>query len=69
MAVVQAYILRILEEAGPGMKVRLVYIAAIPCTVSSSVADPDPYRICLGLPDPDPVVRGTDPDLSIIEQK
>ncbi len=42
MAVVQAYILRILEEAGPGMKVRLnMYIAAISCTDSSSVADPD----------------------------
>jgi hypothetical protein len=42
VAVVQAYILRILEEAGPGMKVRLnMYIAAIPCTDSSSVEDPD----------------------------
>jgi hypothetical protein len=42
VAVVQAYILRILEEAGPGMKVRLfMYIAAFPYSVSSSVADPD----------------------------
>ncbi len=41
MAVVQAYILRILEEAGPGMKVRLMCIAAFPCSVSSSVVDPD----------------------------
>ncbi len=38
-------------------------------TTSSSVADPD---LCVsGLPDPDPLVRGTDPvpDPSIIKQK
>jgi hypothetical protein len=34
---------------------------------SSCVADPDPY--VLGLLDPDPLVRGTDPDPSIIKQK
>ncbi len=27
-----------------------------------SVADPDPYGMFFGLPDPDPLVRGTDPD-------
>ncbi len=33
-----------------------------------SVADPDPY--VLGLPDPDPSVKGTDPDPEpIIKQK
>ncbi len=35
--------------------------------LSSSVADPDPY--VLGLPDPDPLVRCTDSDPSIIQQK
>jgi hypothetical protein len=37
-----------------------------------SVADPDRVRrirMVLGLPDPDPLVRGTDPDPSIIKQK
>jgi hypothetical protein len=33
----------------------------------SSVADPDPY--VLGLPNSNPLVRGTDPDLFIIKQK
>jgi hypothetical protein len=52
VAVVQAYILRILEEAGPGMKVHInMYRIKLPflevigskqCTVLSSVADPDP---------------------------
>jgi hypothetical protein len=32
----------------------------------NSVADPDP--MFLGLPDSDPLVRGTDPDPSIIKQ-
>jgi hypothetical protein len=37
----------------------------------ASVADPDPYGIVLGLPDPDPTVRGTHPvpDPFIIKQK
>jgi hypothetical protein len=30
--------------------------------LSSSVAHPDPHRMVLGLLDPDPVVRSTDPD-------
>ncbi len=38
-----------------------------------SVADPVPYGMCVGPPDPapDPLVRGTDPDpdLSIMKQK
>jgi hypothetical protein len=37
-----------------------------------SVANPDPYDpYVFGLPDPDPLIRGTDPDpdLSIIKQK
>jgi hypothetical protein len=33
----------------------------------SNVAGPDPYD--LGLPDPVPLVRGTEPDPSIIKQK
>jgi hypothetical protein len=41
--------------------------------VPSNVVDPDPYGIFLGLQDldPDPLIRGTDPDLdpSIIKQK
>ncbi len=32
----------------------------------ASVADPDPY--VLGLPDPDPLVRGKDPDHSILKE-
>ncbi len=37
----------------------------------ASVADSDPYGIFLGLPDQDPIVRGTDPapDTSITKQK
>ncbi len=31
--------------------------------VFSSVGDPDPH--VLGIPDPDPLVRGTDPDPSL----
>jgi hypothetical protein len=44
--------------------------ARVHCT-DTSVADPDPRRIhmFLGLPDPDPVVRYTDPDPSIIKEK
>jgi hypothetical protein len=34
---------------------------------SVSVADPNPY--VLGLSDPDPLVRGPDPDPSFIKQK
>jgi hypothetical protein len=30
--------------------------------VFGSVADPDPYPTFLGLNDPDPFVKGTDPD-------
>jgi hypothetical protein len=37
------------------------------CHVSQLASVPDPY--VLGLPDPDPFVRGTDPDPSIIKQK
>jgi hypothetical protein len=33
----------------------------------AKVADLDPY--VLGLPDPDPLVRGTDPDHSILKEK
>jgi hypothetical protein len=51
-----------------------VYSALVPMIndkicVNSSVADPDPD--VLGLPDPDPLVRGTDPalDPSTIKQK
>jgi hypothetical protein len=36
--------------------------------VNGSVADPDPY-VFLGLPDPDPLVKGMDLDPSIIMQK
>ncbi len=35
--------------------------------MDSSVADPDPY--VLGLPDPDPLDRGADPDPSIKQKK
>ncbi len=37
----------------------------------ASVANPDPYRMFLGLTDPDldPLVRGTNPDFSIIKKK
>ncbi len=47
-------------------------------TISTSVADPDPWaswirirriHMFLGLLDPDPLVRGTDADPSIIRQK
>jgi hypothetical protein len=43
-------------------------------SILSNVAEPDPdpqdpYRMFLRLLDPDPVVRGTDPDPSIIKQK
>jgi hypothetical protein len=41
--------------------------------LENSVVDPDPkgIRIFLGLvdPDPDPLVRGTDPDQPLIKQK
>jgi hypothetical protein len=41
------------------------------CYVGTSVADqdPEPDPRFLGLPDPDPLVRGTDPDPSVIKQK
>jgi hypothetical protein len=41
---------------------------SFPCVFLSD-ADPDPsdwYGMCLGLLDPDPLVKGTDPDPSII---
>jgi hypothetical protein len=72
VAVVQAYILRILEEAGPGMKVHLnMYIATFPCTVSSSVRIRIGVRRFLGFLDLDPVIRGSDPapDPSVNNQK
>ncbi len=39
------------------------------CEEYSSVADPDPYVFGPPGPDHDPLVRGTNPDLSIIKQK
>jgi hypothetical protein len=32
--------------------------------VADPESDPDPYRMILGLPDPDPLMQGTDPDLA-----
>ncbi len=43
----------------------------IPHNAETRVADPKPVGsvVFLGLLDPDPLVRGTDPDASIIKQK
>jgi hypothetical protein len=43
-----------------------LYMYSVMGTVLISVADPDPY--VLGLSDADPLVRGTNPDPSIIKQ-
>jgi hypothetical protein len=32
--------------------------------VADPGSDPDPYRTFLGLPDPDPLLQGTDPNLA-----
>ncbi len=47
------------------------YVYTVTVSITISVADPDLVCMFLGLldPDPDPVVRGTDQDPSIIKQK
>ncbi len=59
--------MEILSSPVPGLDIRLV--KKLMPSIINSVLDPDPHFLGLLDPDPDPPVRGRDPDPSIIMQK